>query len=474
MSLRTNQKLLLMRDHAQQEEKREALQRQRQQHSQLSLHHQVDPSGHRPTGPQSPPLHPQISRVQNEVRLENPTSYHVQQQQKMTSTSAPTQSTSSPSSSQLHHSTSSYSTTGPQSPYPLSPDSPLSAPPSSASEFDEGIWEDLNRTLGLDIGDVLNSDQQGHIASTMPADMNFMFNAAAVVEDSQHSQTQSEASTSKLSTSCPPLHENDLHAWAKDRQKKDNHNKIERRRRYNINDRIKELGTLLPKEDSRYYDIVRDLKQNKGTILKASVDFLKCLKKEVTKIPDLEKKHKDLESENRRMMQKIQQLEQQIVSSLRTSEAASSYSSSFGSYPQNQSNIWNQQQSGLMNVDSHHVAPSYMQPTDNQVDNAQEEMNAYETGLRKLDEGITYLSSIQSQSENKKQFPPIKQEYDDFQSQNSSGTGSSLTSPSPYLLNSANVPYTHLLLSDTSKDPLFTAVLVKEEVLSPQAMDICN
>ena len=28
----------------------------------------------------------------------------------------------------------------------------------------------------------------------------------------------------------------------KDRQKKDNHNMIERRRRFNINDRIKELG----------------------------------------------------------------------------------------------------------------------------------------------------------------------------------------------------------------------------------------
>lgn len=30
----------------------------------------------------------------------------------------------------------------------------------------------------------------------------------------------------------------------KDRQKKDNHNMIERRRRFNINDRIKELGKI--------------------------------------------------------------------------------------------------------------------------------------------------------------------------------------------------------------------------------------
>jgi hypothetical protein len=33
----------------------------------------------------------------------------------------------------------------------------------------------------------------------------------------------------------------------RDRRKKDIHNMIERRRRYNINDRIKELGLMLPK-----------------------------------------------------------------------------------------------------------------------------------------------------------------------------------------------------------------------------------
>ena len=72
-----------------------------------------------------------------------------------------------------------------------------------------------------------------------------------------------------------PLTEEDLKALQKDRQKKDNHNLskyisegqhvspqrtetlhkscllVERRRRYNINDRIKELGTLLPREDEQ-------------------------------------------------------------------------------------------------------------------------------------------------------------------------------------------------------------------------------
>lgn len=49
-----------------------------------------------------------------------------------------------------------------------------------------------------------------------------------------------------------PLSEEDLRALQKDRQKKDNHNMIERRRRFNINDRIKELGTLLPKQQDQY------------------------------------------------------------------------------------------------------------------------------------------------------------------------------------------------------------------------------
>merc|ERR1719228_3169007 len=77
-----------------------------------------------------------------------------------------------------------------------------------------------------------------------------------------------------------PLCEDDLRALQKDRVKKDNHNMIERRRRFNINDRIKELGTLLPKQNEQYYDIVRDVRQNKGSILKASVDYIRILKRE--------------------------------------------------------------------------------------------------------------------------------------------------------------------------------------------------
>ena len=65
----------------------------------------------------------------------------------------------------------------------------------------------------------------------------------------------------------------DMKQYTKDRQKKDNHNAIERRRRFNINDRIKELGTLLPKQDP-------EIRPNKGTILKSSVDYIQSLQGE--------------------------------------------------------------------------------------------------------------------------------------------------------------------------------------------------
>ncbi|XP_018578937.1 transcription factor EC [Anoplophora glabripennis] len=105
-----------------------------------------------------------------------------------------------------------------------------------------------------------------------------------------------------------------LHALAKDRQKKDNHNMIERRRRFNINDRIKELGTLLPKNNDPYYEIVRDVRPNKGTILKSSVEYIKCLKNEVQRLKQQEARQKQMESINRRLQLRVQELERQAKS----------------------------------------------------------------------------------------------------------------------------------------------------------------
>ncbi|XP_036895450.1 transcription factor EC [Sturnira hondurensis] len=97
--------------------------------------------------------------------------------------------------------------------------------------------------------------------------------------------------------------ETDTRALAKERQKKDNHNLIERRRRYNINYRIKELGTLIPKSNDP------DMRWNKGTILKASVEYIKWLQKEQQRAQELEHRQKKLEQANRRLLLRIQELE---------------------------------------------------------------------------------------------------------------------------------------------------------------------
>ncbi|XP_026117289.1 microphthalmia-associated transcription factor isoform X2 [Carassius auratus] len=99
--------------------------------------------------------------------------------------------------------------------------------------------------------------------------------------------------------------EAEVRALVKERQKKDNHNLIERRRRFNINDRIKELGTLIPKSNDP------DMRWNKGTILKASVDYIRKLQKEQQKAKELENRQKRLEHANRHLLLRIQELEMQ-------------------------------------------------------------------------------------------------------------------------------------------------------------------
>ena len=68
------------------------------------------------------------------------------------------------------------------------------------------------------------------------------------------------------------------------------------------------MGTLLPKHNDQYYDILRDFRQNKGSILKASVDYIKILKKEKEKKTFMEEKCRKLEQVNRKALLKIQVL----------------------------------------------------------------------------------------------------------------------------------------------------------------------
>jgi len=109
-----------------------------------------------------------------------------------------------------------------------------------------------------------------------------------------------------------PLAEDELKAVQRDRIKKDNHNMIERRRRYNINDKIKELGTLLPRQNEQYYDLVRDVRHNKGSILKASVDYIKILKREKERKTAAEEEARRSKNENRKLLLKLQEYEQRL------------------------------------------------------------------------------------------------------------------------------------------------------------------
>ena len=79
---------------------------------------------------------------------------------------------------------------------------------------------------------------------------------------------------------------------------------VERQRRFIINDRIKELGTLLPKQNEQYYE--RDARQSKGSILKASVDYIKILKREKERKIHIEEKCKKHEQMNRILLIKLQ------------------------------------------------------------------------------------------------------------------------------------------------------------------------
>eukprot|EP00090_Calanus_glacialis_P043283 TRINITY_DN7659_c0_g1_i1.p1 TRINITY_DN7659_c0_g1~~TRINITY_DN7659_c0_g1_i1.p1 ORF type:complete len:311 (-),score=68.80 TRINITY_DN7659_c0_g1_i1:1273-2205(-) len=149
----------------------------------------------------------------------------------------------------------------------------------------------------------------------MDNDINMMsgeVNASTLLDFFNQLTSKSSSSLETLPIKEEPLSEEDLRALQKDRQKKDNHNLIERRRRYNINDRIKELGTLLPKEDDQYFDIVRDVRQNKGSILKASVEYIKKLKVDQDRKKYLEEKSRLQEYQNKKLLLKLQEYERHM------------------------------------------------------------------------------------------------------------------------------------------------------------------
>ncbi|KAK6645586.1 hypothetical protein RUM43_001866 [Polyplax serrata] len=187
------------------------------------------------------------------------------------------------------------SITSPTVPSPeiLSPSaSRASATTSTGTSDTEDLYETV---LALEAEKNDNSGSQNFFGSTLSIDSTIK----------SHSSNSSPSSLFKQKSSS--FGEVDQ----KDRLKKDNHNMIERRRRYNINDRIKELAELLPKTNDPHYDLVRDNRQNKGAILKSSVDYIKLLKKDNSRLKDLELDNKQLQSQKRKLLLKIQELEKQ-------------------------------------------------------------------------------------------------------------------------------------------------------------------
>ncbi|XP_052753050.1 transcription factor EB isoform X2 [Galleria mellonella] len=276
---RTQLKQQLMREHAQEQLRRESLQAQQAGQSKDNEEKKKSTPTDVPRIAPHVELPPQVLQVR--TVLENPTRYHVIQKQK--------------SQVRQYLSESFQPQTQPVAargaPVQSAPELGTQPPPSpdrgsTSSLLSPGICSVGTNNSEADefLEDILSLDGAG--ASSGPP-----------------------SAASSVAGDCGPLSDADMHALAKDRQKKDNHNMIERRRRFNINDRIKELGTLLPKSTDPFYEVIRDVRPNKGTILKSSVDYIKCLRDEVNRLKQSEQRRKQIELHNRKLMLRIQELE---------------------------------------------------------------------------------------------------------------------------------------------------------------------
>uniref|UniRef100_A0A8I6ATP3 Transcription factor EB n=3 Tax=Rattus norvegicus TaxID=10116 RepID=A0A8I6ATP3_RAT len=322
MASRIGLRMQLMREQAQQEEQRERMQQQavmhymqqQQQQQQQQLGGPPTPAINTPVHFQSPPPVPgEVLKVQS--YLENPTSYHLQQSQhqkvreylsetygnKFAAHVSPAQGSpkpppaASPGVRAGHVLSTSAGNSAPNSPMAM-----LHISSNPEKEFDDVIDNimRLDSVLGY-----INPEMQ--MPNTLPLSSSHL--------NVYSGDPQVTASlVGVTSSSCPAdltqkreLTDAESRALAKERQKKDNHNLIERRRRFNINDRIKELGMLIPKANDL------DVRWNKGTILKASVDYIRRMQKDLQKSRELENHSRRLEMTNKQLWLRIQELEMQ-------------------------------------------------------------------------------------------------------------------------------------------------------------------
>ncbi|XDV49503.1 hypothetical protein PO909_018740, partial [Leuciscus waleckii] len=296
----------LMRQQAQDQERREA---QKQASSAVQRLTDATPAISVASTLPATPAQVPVEVLKVQTHLENPTKYHIQQAQRQQVKQYLSHTLGSKIANQtLATSPSPQPASAPElapaaSSTPSSPLAVLSL--GSNKEEIEDVIDDiisLESSLNDEFMTLIESGLQ--LPNTLPISGNLL--------DVYSSQGMA-APTITVSNSCPA----DLHnvkreftdaeakAVMKERQKKDNHNQIERRRRFNINDRIKELGGLIPKSSDP------EMRWNKGTILKASVDYIRKLQKEQQRAKEMEMRQKKLEHANRSLLLRIQELEMQ-------------------------------------------------------------------------------------------------------------------------------------------------------------------
>ncbi|XP_045552494.1 transcription factor E3 isoform X2 [Salmo salar] len=285
------------------------------------------------TGARPPPAQVPVEVLMVQTNLENPTKYHIHASQRqqvkhyLSSTEGNKLTSQTLGTSPSPHSGSAPELQPAANSTPSSPLAVLSLS-SNKEEMEDVIDGIISLESGLNNEFFQLMDSGLQLANTLPVSRNMLdvYSSGGMV-----------APTITVSNSCPA----DLHtikteltvveakAMMKERQKKDNHNQIERRRRFNINDRIKELGALIPKSSDRppcYGD--RETRWNKGTILKASVDYIRRLQKEQQRAKEVQTRQRKLEHSNRSLLLRIQELEMQACLHGLSTPASSSQGSS--------------------------------------------------------------------------------------------------------------------------------------------------
>ncbi|XP_019942471.1 transcription factor EB isoform X2 [Paralichthys olivaceus] len=330
MASRIGLRMQLMRDQLQQEEQREREQRQQNAVLQPYMRHRMaGPPA--PTPAISTPQHYQSMQVPVEVlkvqtHLENPTDYHIRQSQRqqvkeyLSTTHATKQTVHAaagliPPSSPTKMGPTGGSASAPpplHSPHmrteqllsgnsaPNSPMAMLNISSSHENEMDEVIDDIISMQSSYD--DIQAYIDPVQMPNTLPLSSSHL--------DVYTGPGMKGPAIAMTSNSCPAnltvkRELSEARAMAKERQKKDNHNLIERRRRFNINDRIKELGTMIPKTNDL------DVRWNKGTILRASVEYIKRMQKDMHRSREVENNFKRMEMTNKQLLLRIQELEMQ-------------------------------------------------------------------------------------------------------------------------------------------------------------------